>query len=101
MAGWNSIRVSMYICVYVLTYVRMYVCTVCTVLLYVKLYVCTQYFFGLLVSPVEDLVGFVSFDVPQWQLVDGLGTGRFSAVPSPTTPVHHVPAVLPWTACTS
>ena len=43
-------------------------------------------FFVLLASPAEDL-GFVTFDVPQWQLVDGLSSGRFSAVfscrPSP------------------
>mmetsp|Transcript_15453 Transcript_15453/g.22689 ORF Transcript_15453/g.22689 Transcript_15453/m.22689 type:complete len:540 (+) Transcript_15453:114-1733(+) len=38
-----------------------------------------QIFFGLLTSAVEDL-GFVSFDVPNWQLLDGLGRGRFSSV---------------------
>lgn len=38
-----------------------------------------QIFFGLLILPVEEL-GFVSFDVPNWQLLNGLGQGRFSAV---------------------
>jgi serine/threonine protein kinase len=33
----------------------------------------------LLVTPVEDL-GYVSFDVPNWQLLNGLGRGRFSSV---------------------
>lgn len=33
----------------------------------------------MLTSAVEDL-GFVSFDVPGWQIVDGLGKGRFSSV---------------------
>ena len=36
-------------------------------------------FFGLLTSPVEDL-GFVSLDVPGWQIESGLGKGRFSSV---------------------
>ena len=36
-------------------------------------------FFGLLISPVEDL-GFVTFDVPNWRLYNGLGKGRFSSV---------------------
>ena len=38
-----------------------------------------QIFFGLLVTPVEQL-GFVTFDVPNWPLVDGLGCGAFSSV---------------------
>jgi serine/threonine protein kinase len=33
----------------------------------------------LLKSPVEDL-GFVTFEVPNWQLLSGLGQGRFSSV---------------------
>lgn len=33
----------------------------------------------MLIAPVEDL-GFVTFDVPNWQLLDGLGKGRFSSV---------------------
>eukprot|EP01035_Chromulina_nebulosa_P027675 gene27675-36429_t len=36
-----------------------------------------QIFFGLLNSPVEDL-GFVTFDIPNWELLDGLGKGKFS-----------------------
>jgi hypothetical protein len=36
-------------------------------------------FFGLLISPVEDL-GFVSFVVSNWQLLSGFGEGRFSCV---------------------
>lgn len=38
-----------------------------------------QIFFGLLIIPVEDL-GFVTFDVPNFQLLEGLGKGRFSTV---------------------
>eukprot|EP00597_Dinobryon_sp_UTEXLB2267_P004319 CAMPEP_0170072714 /NCGR_PEP_ID=MMETSP0019_2-20121128/10299_1 /TAXON_ID=98059 /ORGANISM="Dinobryon sp., Strain UTEXLB2267" /LENGTH=488 /DNA_ID=CAMNT_0010281855 /DNA_START=287 /DNA_END=1753 /DNA_ORIENTATION=- len=38
-----------------------------------------QIFFGLLTCAVEDL-GFVSFDVPNWQLVNSLGKGRISTV---------------------
>lgn len=38
-----------------------------------------QILFGLLISPIDEL-GFVSFEVPGWQLVDGLGQGAFSAV---------------------
>jgi hypothetical protein len=45
----------------------------------IKLFKCEQIFFGLLISPVEDL-GFVTFDVPTWRLLNGLGRGRFSAV---------------------
>jgi len=33
----------------------------------------------LLIAPIEDL-GFVTFDVPNWRLLDGLGRGRFSSV---------------------
>jgi hypothetical protein len=48
---------------------------------YVKflLYKYKQIFFGLLISPVEDL-GFVTFDIPNWQLLNGLERGRFSSV---------------------
>lgn len=38
-----------------------------------------QILFGLLIAPPEDL-GFVTFDVPHWQLVNGLGQGKFSTV---------------------
>ena len=33
----------------------------------------------MLISPVEDL-GFATFEVPNWQLLNGLGMGRFSSV---------------------
>lgn len=33
----------------------------------------------MLISPVEEL-GFVTFDIPNWQLLNGLGSGRFSSV---------------------
>lgn len=33
----------------------------------------------MLIAPIHDL-GFVTFDVPHWWLLDGLGRGRFSAV---------------------
>ncbi len=33
----------------------------------------------MLITPIEDL-GFVTFDVPNWPLLDGLGRGRFSSV---------------------
>lgn len=33
----------------------------------------------MLIAPIEDL-GFVTFDVPNWRLLDGLGRGRFSSV---------------------
>ena len=39
----------------------------------------SKIFFGLLVSPVEDL-GFVMFVLPNWQLLNGLGRGTFSSV---------------------
>jgi hypothetical protein len=40
---------------------------------------CEHIFFGLLISKVEEL-GFVSFSVPNWRLLNGLGYGRFSSV---------------------